>query len=239
MSILIIAEKPSVAKKIANFLGKPTKKSLYNVPYYELKRDGKKIIVASAVGHLFTLIEKNKEFGKYPVFDIKWAPASYEKGNEYVSNYIKALKKLSKNIDDIYIATDWDLEGELIGYHALKYCCGRNKAKRMRFSALTKKEIENAFKNPTNIDYGLVEAGESRHILDWYFGINLSRALMNALRAVKQWKVMSVGRVQGPALAFLAKREKEIKEFKPKPYWIIEALIDNLKALHIKEKFWD
>ncbi|ACX72583.1 DNA topoisomerase I [Methanocaldococcus vulcanius M7] len=241
MTALIICEKPSVAKKIANALGKPKKKSIDGVPYYELERDGKKIIVASAVGHLFTLVEnENNEFGKYPIFDIKWVPASVDKGKEYVNKYIKALKKLSKEADEFYIATDWDIEGELIGYHALKYCCGREKAKRMRFSSLTKKEIVKAFENPDEIDYGLVDAGESRHILDWYFGINLSRALMNAIRAVNRWKTMSVGRVQGPALAFLTERELEIKKFIPKPYWVIEALLkDNLKAIHEKEKFWD
>ncbi|WP_064496891.1 DNA topoisomerase I [Methanocaldococcus jannaschii] len=241
MTALIICEKPSVAKKIANALGKAKKKSIDGVPYYELERDGKKIIVASAVGHLFTLVEKeNKEFGFYPVFDIKWVPASVDKGKEYVNKYIKALKKLSKDADEFYIATDWDIEGELIGYHALKYCCGREKAKRMRFSSLTKKEIVRAFENPDEIDYGLVDAGESRHILDWYFGINLSRALMNAIRAVNRWKTMSVGRVQGPALAFLTERELEIKKFIPKPYWVIEALLkDNLKAIHEKEKFWN
>ncbi|WP_457613787.1 DNA topoisomerase I [Methanocaldococcus sp.] len=241
MTALIICEKPSVAKKIANALGKPKKKSIDGVPYYELERDGKKIIVASAVGHLFTLVEKeNNEFGKYPVFNIKWVPASADKGKEYVNKYIKALKKLSKEADEFYIATDWDIEGELIGYHALKYCCGREKAKRMRFSSLTKKEIVKAFENPDEIDYGLVDAGESRHIVDWYFGINLSRALMNAIRAVNRWKTMSVGRVQGPALAFLTERELEIKKFIPKPYWVIEALLkDNLKAIHEKEKFWD
>ena len=241
MTALIICEKPSVAKKIANALGKAKKKSIDGVPYYELERDGKKIIVASAVGHLFTLVEKeNKEFGSYPVFDIKWVPASVEKGKEYVDKYIKALKKLSKEADEFYIATDWDIEGELIGYHALKYCCGREKAKRMRFSSLTKKEIVKAFESPDEIDYGLVDAGESRHIVDWYFGINLSRALMNAIRAVNRWKTMSIGRVQGPALAFLTERELEIKKFVPKPYWIIEALLkDNLKAIHEKDKFWD
>ncbi|AIJ06319.1 DNA topoisomerase I [Methanocaldococcus bathoardescens] len=241
MTALIICEKPSVAKKIANALGKAKKKSIDGVPYYELERNGKKIIVASAVGHLFTLVEKeNKEFGSYPVFDIKWVPASVEKGKEYVDKYIKALKKLSKEADEFYIATDWDIEGELIGYHALKYCCGREKAKRMRFSSLTKKEIVKAFENPDEIDYGLVDAGESRHIVDWYFGINLSRALMNAIRAVNRWKTMSIGRVQGPALAFLTERELEIKKFVPKPYWVIEALFKgNLKAIHEKEKFWD
>ncbi len=236
--ILVIAEKPSVAKKIASALGKAKKKSLDGIPYYEVERGDKKIVVASAVGHLFTLVEKERSFN-YPVFNIKWAPAYVEKGKDYVKKYIKALKELSKKADDIYIATDYDIEGELIGYHALKFCCGRDKGKRMRFSSLTKKEIVKAFENPKEIDYGLVDAGESRHIIDWYFGINLSRALMRAIKALNEWKTLSIGRVQGPTLKFLVDREKEIKEFKPKPYWVLEAIIKNLKAIHEKEKFWD
>ncbi|AEF96326.1 DNA topoisomerase I [Methanotorris igneus] len=241
MVALIICEKPSVAKKIAEALGKPKKKSIYGVPYYELERNGKKILVASAVGHLFTLVEKKEgKFGEYPVFDIDWVPASIEEGKKYVENYIKALKKLSKEADEFYVATDWDIEGELIGYHALYYCCGKKNAKRMRFSSLTKKEIVKAFENPDTIDFGLVDAGDSRHKVDWYFGINVSRALMEAIRAVKRWKTMSTGRVQGPALAFLVERELEIKRFVPKPYWVISALLDEkLNATHEKEKFWD
>ncbi|EHP86074.1 DNA topoisomerase I [Methanotorris formicicus] len=240
MVALIICEKPSVAKKIAEALGKPKKKSIYSVPYYELERDGKKILAASAVGHLFTLVEKKEgKFGEYPVFDIDWVPASIEEGKKYVENYIKALKKLSKEADEFYVATDWDIEGELIGYHALYYCCGKTNAKRMRFSSLTKKEIIKAYENPDTIDFGLVDAGDSRHKVDWYFGINVSRALMEAIRAVKRWKTMSTGRVQGPALAFLVDRELEIKKFVPKPYWVISALLDNLNAIHEKEKFWD
>lgn len=246
MTDLIICEKPNVAKKIAEALGKPKKKSNNGVPYYELERNGKKIIVASAVGHLFTLEEKTgeknkkKKFGEYPIFNIDWIPASKIKGKEYVQKYINTLKKLAKEADDFYIASDWDIEGELIGYHALYYCCGKTNAKRMRFSSLTKKEIVKAYENPDEIDFGLVDAGDSRHRVDWYYGINVSRALMQSIRAVNRWQTMSTGRVQGPALSFLVDRELEIRNFVPKPYWVIDALLkDNLNAIHEKDKFWD
>ncbi|MBW9220996.1 DNA topoisomerase I [Methanothermococcus sp. SCGC AD-155-M21] len=239
----MICEKPNVAKKIANALGKPKKLSYKGVPYYELERGGKKIIVASAVGHLFTLKEsnkKNKKFGEYPVFDINWASASIIKGKEYVKKYIDTLKKLSSEAHEFYVATDWDIEGELIGYHALYYCCGKKDAKRMRFSSLTKEEIIKAYENPDKIDYGLIDAGDSRHKLDWYYGINVSRALMQSIRAVNRWQTMSTGRVQGPALSFLVDRELEIKKFVPKPYWVIGALLkENITAIHEKDKFWD
>ena len=242
MKKLIICEKPNVAKKIGNALGKAKKRSYKGVPYYEVERDGEKIIVASAVGHLFTLEEdgEDRRFGEYPVFDVKWVPAWVVKGKEYVKKYIETLKKLSKDVDDIYIATDWDIEGELIGYHVLYYICGRRDAKRMRFSSLTREEIVRAYENPDRIDFGLVDAGESRHKLDWYYGINVSRALMQALKAVNRWRTMSTGRVQGPTLAFLVERELEIKNFQSKKYWVIEGLLEgDIKAIHSKEKFWD
>jgi len=242
MTKLIICEKPKVAKKIGNALGKAKKKSYKGVPYYEVERDGEKIIVASAVGHLFTLEEdsKNRKFGEYPVFCVKWVPAWIVKGKEYVKKYIDTLKKLSKNVDDIYIATDWDIEGELIGYHVLYYICGRRDAKRMRFSSLTKEEIVKAYENPDRIDFGLVDAGESRHKLDWYYGINVSRALMQSLKAVNRWRTMSTGRVQGPTLAFLVERELEIKNFQSRKYWVIEGLLEgDIKVIHSREKFWN
>ncbi|MBW9223884.1 DNA topoisomerase I [Methanothermococcus sp. SCGC AD-155-E23] len=242
MKKLIICEKPKVAKKIGEALGKVKKRSYRGVPYYEVERDGEKIVVASAVGHLFTLEEdkRGKKFGEYPVFHVKWVPAWMVKGREYVKKYIETLKKLSRDVDEIYIATDWDIEGELIGFHALYYICGRRNAKRMRFSSLTREEILRAYKNPDSIDYGLVGAGESRHKLDWYYGINVSRALMQSLKAVNRWRTMSTGRVQGPALAFLVERELEIRNFKSRKYWVIEGLLEgDVKAIHSREKFWD
>ncbi|ABR55619.1 DNA topoisomerase I [Methanococcus aeolicus Nankai-3] len=250
MTDLIICEKPNVSKKIADALGKPKKKSNDGVPYYEIERNGKKIIVASAVGHLYTLEEKKSDekgknkgrnsFGRYPIFDIRWVPASTIKGKEYVQKYINTLNKLSKKSNDYYIASDWDIEGELIGYHALRYCCNEDNAKRMRFSSLTKKDIIKAYEQPDNIDFGLVDAGDTRHRLDWYYGINMSVALMQCIRSVNRWHTMSTGRVQGPALSFLVDRELEIRKFVPVPYWVIDAnLKDGLIAIHEKDKFWD
>ncbi|ABR54069.1 DNA topoisomerase I [Methanococcus vannielii SB] len=241
MTGLIICEKPNVAKKIAEALGKPKKKSHNSVPYYELERNGEDIIVASAVGHLYTLQEKEKtKFGDYPVYDIEWVPASTLDDKKYIQKYIDTLKKVSKEASKFYVATDFDIEGELIGYHALSHACGQKNAHRLRFSSLTKKEIIKSFENPNQIDFGLVDAGDSRHKIDWYFGINVSRALMQAVSSAKRWKTLSTGRVQGPALAFLVDKEIEIKNFIPTPYWVLEAVLDNnLKALHELEKFTD
>jgi len=232
MTTLIIAEKPNVAKKIAYALaeGKPIRKSMNKVPYYELMRDGKKVIVAPAVGHLYTLAPKIKVYG-YPIFDIEWVPVySAEKGKSYVRDYVKTLAALAKQADEFIVACDYDTEGEVIGYTALKYACGvdPSKAKRMKFSALTRKDLIRAWYNlePT-INFGMADAGITRHVLDWYWGVNLSRALSSALRrASGKWVVLSTGRVQGPTLKFLVEREKEIANFKPTPYWVIRMVLE-------------
>jgi DNA topoisomerase-1 len=232
MTTLIIAEKPNVARKIAYALaeGKPVRKTIGKVPYYELTRDGKKIIVAPAVGHLFSLAPKEKTYG-YPVFDIEWVPVYVaEKGKSYAKDYIKALRELAKRADEFVVACDYDTEGEVIGYTALKYACGvdPSKAKRMKFSALTKKDLLKAWYNlePT-INFGMADAGIARHVLDWYWGVNLSRALSSAIRkASGKWIVLSTGRVQGPTLKFLVEREREIANFVPTPYWVIKMILE-------------
>ncbi|ADT83629.1 DNA topoisomerase I [Thermococcus barophilus] len=249
MVTLIIAEKPNVAKKIAYALAerKPIRKTLYGVPYYELSRDGKKIIVAPAVGHLYTLAPKTKTYG-YPIFDIEWVPVYVaEKGKSYAKDYIKALRELAKRADEFIVACDYDTEGEVIGYTALKYACGVDpkKAKRMKFSALTKRDILKAWYNlePT-INFGMADAGIARHILDWYWGVNLSRALTHAIkRASGKWMILSTGRVQGPTLKFLVEREKEIANFKPTPYWVIKMTLEKngkqYTATYEKERILD
>ncbi|MDK2984039.1 MAG: topoisomerase [Thermococcaceae archaeon] len=232
MTTLIIAEKPNVARKIAYALAekKPIRKTIGKVPYYELTRDGKKIIVAPAVGHLFSLAPKEKTYG-YPVFDIEWVPVYVaEKGKSYAKDYIKALRELAKRADEFVVACDYDTEGEVIGYTALKYACGvdPSKAKRMKFSALTKKDLLKAWYNlePT-INFGMADAGIARHVLDWYWGVNLSRALSSAIRkASGKWIVLSTGRVQGPTLKFLVEREREIANFVPTPYWVIKMILE-------------
>ncbi|WP_087037941.1 DNA topoisomerase I [Thermococcus litoralis] len=249
MTTLIIAEKPNVARKIAYALAekKPIRKTIGKVPYYELTRDGKKIIVAPAVGHLFSLAPKEKTYG-YPVFDIEWVPVYVaEKGKSYAKDYIKALRELAKRADEFVVACDYDTEGEVIGYTALKYACGvdPSKAKRMKFSALTKKDLLRAWYNlePT-INFGMADAGIARHILDWYWGVNLSRALSSAIRkASGKWIVLSTGRVQGPTLKFLVEREREIANFVPTPYWVIKMILEKngqqYTALYEKDRIFN
>ena len=107
----------------------------------------------------------------------------------------------------------------------------------MKFSTLTDNELKEAYENSIELDYNNAYAGETRHILDWYYGINLSRALMGAIRKVNRYRVMSIGRVQGPALYLLASLEKEIKAFVPSPYWEITLLAKGCEFHHSEGRF--
>lgn len=245
---LIITEKPNASKKIAEAIadGKPKKVSDKGVNHYELTADGKKVVVACAVGHLYGLAEKEKSKGfTYPTFEIHWVPtADVSKGSAFSRKYLTRLKKLAKDASEFIVATDFDIEGEVIGLNCLRYACNQKDAKRMKFSTLTKGDLNESFKHlRPHLEWGMANAGETRHKLDWYYGINLSRALSQAIKKAGRFQIMSAGRVQGPALKLLVDREKEIRAFKPVPFWQIELDADKkstvIKTLHKEEKFWD
>jgi len=226
---LVITEKPQAAMKIADALGKSIKKNSHNVPYYEVERDGKKIIVACAVGHLFTLSQKEKGT-QVPVFDIKWVPNFLVRKKDFTKRYYDNLLSFTKNAGEITVATDYDIEGEVIGFNVIRFICNQKDANRMKFSTLTKPELNLAYekKSPT-IDWGQAIAGETRHYLDWFYGINLSRALMDAIKETGRFKIMSIGRVQGPALNLIVNKERKIQEFKSQKYFQIFINIDDKK----------
>ena len=163
---------------------------------------------------------------------------------DYSKKYLSNILFLSKKAKDLVVACDYDIEGETIGYTIVKYGCKKKDAKRMKFSTLTKKELIDSYENmsPT-INMGVAMAGTTRHVLDFYFGINISRALTLSLKAKGRYKVLSSGRVQGPALYFLVKREQEIQAFIPKPFWQIQADCKKnqylFKAMHKDDKIFD
>jgi DNA topoisomerase I len=228
---LLITEKPDAANRIATALdqqGKPTKGFANGVPYYEAYRDGN-IVVVPALGHLYTVTSKERT-RDYPVFDYQWVPRYMaEKGASRIRTWLKAIADLSKDADSFVNGCDYDIEGSIIGYTILKYACGekQNVAKRMKYSTLTEKELQDAYKHlMPRLDFEVVQAGLTRHEVDWLYGINLSRALMQAARKSSgQYTILSTGRVQGPTLRFLEEREKEILSFVPTPYWTLTAKI--------------
>lgn len=246
---LIISEKPQAALKIATALadgGKPKKVRESNVNYFSLTHKGKEIRVASAVGHLYILGEKGGESWKYPVFETEWKPIfKVNKSANYTADYIRALTTLGKEAGEVTIASDFDIEGEVIGLNVVRFALGRKDANRMKFSTLTKDELVKAYTNKQKtLEWGQARAGETRHNLDWYYGINLSRAFTQAIkRGTNQFKVLSSGRVQAPSLHFLAEREKKIMEFKPETFWEIylDGICENvdIKAKHEEDKIFD
>ena len=244
---LIIAEKPSAAKKIAEALS--TSKIILNknkgVIDYLIDHNGKDIIVANAVGHLYGLQQKEVGRRAYPVFDIEWVPSSkVNKGSAYTTKYLTRLKKLAKDAKEFTVATDYDVEGEVIGLNVIRFACKQKDANRMKFSTTTKSDLLTAYKNKNKtLDWGQAFAGETRHKLDWFYGINISRALTQAISEQGKFKVMSTGRVQGPLLKILVDKEKEIAKFIPVLFW--ELSIKILKdekpfiAMHKEDKFFN
>jgi DNA topoisomerase-1 len=231
---LIITEKPQAAMKIAYALADiaPVRRDLNKVSYYEIIHDNKKIVVVCAVGHLFNLIGKGKG---WPIFEMEWRPAYEKKGAEYTKRYADLIARMARSATSFTIATDYDIEGELIGWNSLRFLAKKEDARRMKFSTLTKEDISDAYGHAMpHLDWGQAYAGETRHYLDWLYGINLSRALMDAIKKAGSFKILSIGRVQGPALALIVKKEREIRKFKPRPYWQVALLISNSHDIIVK-----
>jgi len=243
---LIITEKPSSAKKIAEALadGKPLVEKSNGVSTFKVTHEGKDIVIVSAVGHLFTVAEKEKSF-KYPSFDLEWVPtADIDKKAAFSKKYLTIIKKAAKDANSFTIACDYDIEGEVIGLNIVRYLCKQKDASRMKFSTLTREDLRESYaRKSKTLDWPQAKAGETRHFLDWLYGINLSRALTLAVKATGSFKLLSSGRVQGPALKIVVEKEKEIKAFKPEPYWVISLKAEKdksmIEAIHEKDKFFD
>jgi len=248
MTKLIISEKPSSCLKIAEALSdkKLQKKKVNNISYYDLEHKGERILVGCAVGHLFNLGEEEKKGWTYPVFNLKWIESyKLNKSSAFTKKYVDVLKTLAKESDEFYVACDYDLEGSLIGFNIIRFVCNKKDGKRMKFSTLTKKELIKSYEDASkHLDFQLIESGETRHILDFFYGINISRALTLAIKnSTGVHKILSSGRVQGPALKILSDREKEIKSFKAIQFWQLELKAeinnDKITAFHKEDKFWD
>ncbi len=134
---------------------------------------------------------------------------------------IKELKKEVKNADRIFLATDPDREGEAIAWH-LVTCLGipAEKVKRVTFNSVTKSVVKEAIKHPRDIDMNIVNAQQTRRILDRIVGYKLSPFLWKTVKSG-----LSAGRVQSVATRIVVERENEIRAFNPKEYWTAEAVL--------------
>ena len=230
---IIIAEKPKAAYRIASSLGSAKRIRMGKVSVYKVNSS----YVVPAVGHLFVLAEK-KPSSSYPVFDVEWKPI-YEVNKKayYTKPYIAVLKRMLEKASSVVVACDFDTEGSLIGYNVYRFLSPSSlPITRMKFSSLTKPELLSSYKHQLEMDINNALAGEVRHYIDWYYGINLSRALMSSIRAANNYRILSIGRVQGPTLAIVAEREKEIEQFVPEKYYLLYIIIKGIKLFYSKGK---
>ena len=220
-----IAEKPSVAKEIAQILGANTKRD----GYFE----GNGYAVTYTFGHLCTLLDpkdykphwKNWDLNNLPMlpdrFDIK---VTDDPG---IRKQFNIVKSLFDKAEIVINCGDAGQEGELIQRWVLNQCNYKGEVKRLWISSLTEEAIKEGFQNLVSSDKydNLYYAGYSRAIGDWLLGLNATRLYTLKYGGYKQ--VLSIGRVQTPTLAMLVNRYKEIINFKPQPYWELQTTFRN------------
>lgn len=227
---LIIAEKHIAAKRIAAILApkKPKQVRVSGVDTYEYGTDADKTISMGLSGHIVG-VDFPKTYNNWQKVDARLLIDAEIISTPTHVKIVSALKKLGKNATKITIATDYDREGELIGAEALEIIKKINPDvpfDRVHYSAITPKAINNAFSNPTTVDFNLADAGHSRQVIDLIWGAALTRYVsISAGRLGRMF--LSVGRVQSPTLALIVDREKERDAFIPEPYWEIFATLSD------------
>lgn len=181
--------------------------------------------VSASVGHIRDL--PDKEMGvEPPYFKPKYVVSPDKK------KVVSELKKLASVASEVYLATDPDREGEAIAYH-LKDCLNLNNPKRVTFSEITKTAIGKALQNCRSIDDDLVAAQESRRVLDRIVGYHLS-PLLSSQAGIP----LSAGRVQSPAVKLTVLREREIRQFSKRNYYVVEIELENGLKATIDAKGW-
>jgi DNA topoisomerase-1 len=234
---LVICEKPLAAKRISQVLGSKKmikREAAPGVVIFEIiTNNDQRFIVCSALGHLYSLfpIEKNRK--KYPIYEVRWSPrhSATLREKRRVRQTLKLIANISKAASGFIHACDYDLEGELIGYNILQYACDNKYevSKRAKFSSLTDSEISQSFNNLQETCIRIADAGKARHLIDFIFGINLSRALVNCLNVSNKnnlYHNLTIGRVQGPTLGFIVNREIKIRNHIPDPVWYVTGKFD-------------
>lgn len=217
-----IAEKPSVAREIANILGANTKRD----GYFE----GNGYAVTYTFGHLCTLLEPKDYKTHWKSWDLNNLPMLPERFNTKVTNdggiqkQFNIVKSLFERADVVINCGDAGTEGELIQRWVINQANYKGEVQRLWISSLTEEAIREGFNNlkPSKQYDNLYYAGFSRAIGDWLLGLNATRLYTVKFGGYKQ--ILSVGRVQTPTLAMLVNRFKEIQNFKPQPYWELQTL---------------
>jgi len=218
---LVIVESPAKARTINRYLG----------PQF---------VVSASVGHVRDLPDKNPKGSRNPVpgvdLDNDFTP-TYEIIKEKAAT-VKQLKQATKNASGIWLATDLDREGEAIAWHLTEALGIKSEdARRVVFNAITKGEIDKAFRNPRAIDMDKVNAQQARRILDRIVGYQVSPLLWK-----KVGSGLSAGRVQSVATRLVVDREREIEAFIPEEYWKVMGYfttdLDNAGSIGTQWQKW-
>ena len=221
---LVIAEKPSVGRDLARVLPGPFQRG-------EGVLEGPQHVITWAVGHLVQLAEPDEYDDKYKrwrMADLPIVPPRFklvvrdERSRRQMNVVKRALGR--DDVDVVVNACDAGREGELIFAYLYEKAGSRLPVQRLWLSSMTKAAIEDAFGRlrPGEELRSLEDAARSRSEADWIVGMNATRAATIRLRSSFDGAV-SLGRVQTPTLAILARREEEIRAFRPEPYWIVDA----------------
>ena len=207
---LVIVESPTKARKIAGYLGR-------------------NYVVESSRGHIRDLPKGAADVPvKYK--SEKWARLGVNVDEDFEPLYVVSpdkkstvteLKSLLKDVDELYLATDGDREGEAIAWHLLQTLKPRVPVRRMVFHEITEPAIRAAAENPRDLDTDLVDAQETRRILDRLYGYEVSPVLWK-----KVAPKLSAGRVQSVATRIIVQRERERMAFRSASYWDILAELD-------------
>jgi DNA topoisomerase I len=200
---LVIVESPAKAKTVGRFLGKG-------------------YTVRASVGHVRDLLKSQLSVDVENNFEPKYRVPNEKK------DVVKDIKKLAQKAEDIYLATDPDREGEAISWHLMEAAqIDPERTKRVVFHEITEPAIKEAFSHPRQINMDLVDAQQTRRILDRLVGYSISPILWEKVRGR-----LSAGRVQSVALRLIVEREREIEAFVPVEYWSIHAEFqpDGLKS---------
>ena len=224
MKKLIITEKANAARRIATILsdGKSHSASAGGVTSLTFSTGTDDYNVVSLRGHIMELDypEEYSDWRATSPVDLVNAP---QIKTVRVKSILSKIVELSKEADEIIIATDYDREGELIGMETVRAAgVDMTKVRRAKFSALTKGEIEGAFANLVEPDEKLAAAAEARQVVDLSWGAVLTRLISLSAGQVGK-NFMSVGRVQSPTLKLLVDKNEEIESFVPQPYWEING----------------
>src|SRR5215211_2520832 len=223
---LVIAEKPSVARDLSSALPDSFKQAREKTHLV-----GDDYVITWAVGHLVGLAEPDAydlKLKKWRFADLPILPERFKlvPNDERAAKQLRAIHRLMKDdeIETILNACDAGREGELIFAYVYETAGIDKPVQRLWLSSMTKKAIADGFGRlrPGEELLPLEAAARSRSEADWVVGMNATRAASIRLRAAFDGAV-SLGRVQTPTLALVARREEEIRNFKPEPYWLVEA----------------